>query len=355
MEPSFQWDLVESFGYEEKKRCSCFKRQKNNPKNDILEIAGALTQDNISIKWTLESFMTPNTILFQNAELKQIGEQDPASNLRFKSDIERNNIVVNNYICLYNDYNNTNTNPIVISTFSRKQRKYSFYMTEMGKIECKNALESEIDLEKTELFKNFLESFKISEEKMKIIRECSKGAYYNTYMADCISFVLQVIYMITPDTFNLEYRKPIVVNSETTDSFGEIVLTPITVKEKTWTPNKGQNYIYFEKTNEKDTESLQFMIPDDSCIDNIYNHFWDMITLTENDTKKMVRDHFTNCHKFIRWSDYCANDVDDAFTILGIINCFSVLPELSQTESNIMSQFKTIIKPWFTQLDISYP
>ena len=43
--------------------------------------------------------------------------------------------------------------------------------------------------------------------------------------------------------------------------------------------------------------------------------------MDENDTKKMVRE-FMVSHNYYRLSDYWVNDVDDAFTIMMILNCF---------------------------------
>ena len=43
--------------------------------------------------------------------------------------------------------------------------------------------------------------------------------------------------------------------------------------------------------------------------------------MDENETKKMVRE-FMVSHNYYRLSDYWVNDVDDAFTIMMILNCF---------------------------------
>ena len=351
---SFQWDIVEN--PHEPKSCGCFKKQKVLKVN-ILEIAGALIQNHNDFKIIIDFIIKElDTHIFLNAEIKMIGEKDPASNLRFKKNIEKNNTVIDNYIHLFNEYRKISSNPIVISTFGRNDRLYSFNMNENGEIICSNTNTKEILSEKSQEFTNFIKSFGIDEEKMKIIRECSKEAKYNTYMIDIISFIQQVCYIINKDLlFDEEYRKPVVVNTKTTDSNGTILLTDVTTDGKIWKPVEKQNYLYFQPCDEYDPEAIKVSYPKNSSIDTIYDYFWEMLSpINTSGIKRMVRRHFNNCKTYRRWSDYSINDTDDAFTILAIINCFNCCDELTDDEKLICNQFKAIIRPWFTELGIKY-
>ena len=331
MNASYQWDVINSLEHETAGSCcSCFKKQKKKSEVEYFEIAGALIQNSSEFIYSLEHFITSDTILFQDAELKRNGE--PASNLRFKKNNGKNNTVVENYLKMYEFYSQINDNPIVITTYPRQNRQYSFKMVEDGTCDCTNTYTKESEPDKEDIFEAFLDGFKISTEKMIIIRECSNGAHYYTYMADCISFILQIFYISNPEYFSEEYRKPVTSNVE------------------------GRDFLYFELSDKSDTNSIRFMIPNTENIEEIYSFFWNLVTTEENTYKEKVRNHFTDC-KYIRWSDYSANDVDDIFTILMIINCFNskmVDYELTKIEVNILNQFKAIVKPWFSQLDIAY-
>ena len=54
---------------------------------------------------------------------------------------------------------------------------------------------------------------------------------------------------------------------------------------------------------------------------------------------------------YSRWSDYWVNDIDDALTILAIINSFK-LDQSTDSNKRILSKFEGIAKPWFEQLQI---
>ena len=351
---SFQWDIVENS--DESKGCGCFRKEEVSKVN-ILEIAGALIQKHNEFKNMIEYIIKElDTHIFLNAEIKKIGEKDPASNLRFKKDIDKNNNVIDNYIHLFNEYRKISNDPIVFSTFARNDRLYSFNMNENGEIICSNANTKEVLPEKSQEFTDFIKSFGIDEEKMKIIRECSKEAKYNTYMIDIISFIQQVCFIINKDLlFVEEYRKPVVVNTKSKDSNGTTLLTDVTTDGKIWRPEEKQNYLYFESCDEYDPETIKVSYPKNSSIDTIYNYFWEILSpINTSGIKRMVRQHFNNCKMYRRWSDYSINDTDDAFTILAIINCFNCCDKLTDIEEMILNQFKAIIRPWFKELGIEY-
>ena len=317
--------------------CSCLKRNKGF---NILEIAGAIIEEDI------RDLLSKEMIIFQNAELKGIGEQDPASNLRYKDDLEINNRVVNNYMDLYATYRRLNDKPIVISTYSRKQRKYSFKMEEDGSFTCTNMFTKEKEDDKKEIIEKFTSSFEISLENMKKIRECSKGAKYYTYMADCISFILQYFYFCDSDTYETKKIEPILVDSDTTED-GSKVLQPVTNGDRVWTPKDKYLYLYYKKGN---SDSQDFLIPKVEKVDEIYEFFWDLLSLEDNESKRKIREYVLRMNQYKRWSDYCKNDVDDVFTILMISNCFITKENQSKKEIKIMNNLLDIIEPFRNQL-----
>lgn len=317
--------------------CSCLKR--NNGFN-VLEIAGAMTQEDIT------EIYSKDMVIFQNAELKGIGEQDPASNLRYKDDLETNNRVVLNYLNMYETYRILNDNPVVISTYPRKQRKYSFKMEEDGTFTCTNMITKEKEEDKKIIIENFTSSFGITFEKMKKFRECSKGARYYTYMADCISFILQYFYFYDSNTYEVKKIEPIVVDTTTMENDSK-VLQPITSGDRVWRPKDNQLYLYYKKGN---CDSQDYLIPKVEKVDEIYEFFWDLMTLEDNESKKKIREYMLHMNQYKRWSDYCKNDVDDIFTILMISNCFIEKENQSRKEMEIMNRLMEIVDPFRDQL-----
>ena len=73
------------------------------------------------------------------------------------------------------------------------------------------------------------------------------------------------------------------------------------------------------------------------------------ISSEDNQTKQLIRKFFSQINTFYRWSDYWINDIDDAITILTIINCYnkSSIP-LNVDEKKIRDQFIGISKNVFS-------
>ena len=247
---------------------------------------------------------------------------------------------------LYATYRRLNDKPIVISTYSRKQRKYSFKMEEDGSFTCTNMFTKEKEDDKKEIIEKFTSSFEISLENMKKIRECSKGAKYYTYMADCISFILQYFYFCDSDTYETKKIEPILVDSDTTED-GSKVLQPVTNGDRVWTPKDKYLYLYYKKGN---SDSQDFLIPKVEKVDEIYEFFWDLLSLEDNESKRKIREYVLRMNQYKRWSDYCKNDVDDVFTILMISNCFITKENQSKKEIKIMNNLLDIIEPFRNQL-----
>lgn len=335
----YSYQLDEIVVDEPKGCCSCLKRKKDIL--NILELAGAMVEDSFN-----EDLYSKEMVIFQNAELKGIGEQDPASNLRYKDDLDTNNKVVNNYMDMYESYKILNDNPVVISTYSRKQRKYSFKMEEDGSFTCTNMITKEIEKDKKVIIENFTSSFGITFEKMKKLRECSKGAKYYTYMADCISFILQYFYFYNSNTYETKKIEPVVVDTNTTEN-GSKVLQEVTSGDRVWKPKDNQLYLYYKKGN---SESQDYLIPKVEKVDEIYEFFWDLMSLEDNDYKAKIREYILSLNEYKRWSDYCKNDVDDVFTILMILNCFMNKKIPSKRENQIIEHLSDIINPFLDQL-----
>ncbi len=146
----------------------------------------------------------------------------------------------------------------------------------------------------------FLSQNCIEQENLTKIRECCKGARYHTYLADMFSFLYQL--RINRDEFSdifyPEFRELDVVQE----------------KDK---PDK----LVFEKTMGK---GYVFMCPNKGSVKSIYHDFEEAISLEENPTKEKIRKHLRE-NTIYRWTDFSANDTDDAFTILMMIHAFNGL------------------------------
>ena len=69
---------------------------------------------------------------------------------------------------------------------------------------------------------------------------------------------------------------------------------------------------------------LVFMCPKRESVKSIYREFSEAICLEENATKAKIREHLKKS-RIHRWTDFSANDTDDAFTILMMIHAFNGL------------------------------
>ena len=341
-------------------------------KSHILDIMGAPIQRPEEFKGNTKRWIEEGTTLCISGELKRYTEGSPASNYRNK-DPELNDNVVDNYFHLFTHHQEvTRGKPIIVNTIPRSWRKYSWLIQEDGNIiredqeyrrECKESCrESESersivqsptpisllplvphecmtirDIEDTEL-KMFLDYYGIYQEQLMKIRESCKGAKYHTYLIDMISF----LYQMKMDSsefhkmFSSDYRKV------TTSSDEKSILS-------------------FEDTT--DNNGYVFFSPNKSSVDQIYRDFEMAISLEENEVKEKIREHLLD-HRIDRWTDFDANDTDDAFTIIMMIHAFkglitfgtgSTLPysdtQMTSEEGIILESLESIMEPWFAQLD----
>ena len=320
-------------------------------KSHILDIMGAPIQSPDEFKGYMKRWIEEGTTLCISGELKRYTEGNPASNYRNK-DPELNDNVVDNYFHLFTHHQEvTRRKPIIVNTIPRSWRKYSWHIQEDGNLiredqelrrarAARDLLDTQKsrarDIEDTEL-KMFLEYYGIYQEQLIKIRESCKGAKYHTYLIDMISF----LYQMKMDTvefhrmFSPDYRKV------TASSDEKCILS-------------------FEDTT--DNAGYVFFSPNKSSVDQIYRDFEMAISLEENDVKADIRDHLME-HRIDRWTDFDANDTDDAFTIIMMIHAFKGLVtledesiiaycdnDMSSEEGNILDSLETIIESWFSQL-----
>ena len=248
-------------------------------------------------------------------------EGKPASNFRYEKDDELNDNVIDNYHQLFHQYRMINGNkPIFVTTIPRSWRKYSWFIQEdgtmvrkdqeyrknLGPPEVQGSMVAPIDEtamdQVDEDFMLFLSYNCIEKEQLVKIRECCKGAKYHTYLADMISFLYQVRTNLNSfsDTYSPEFR-----TVDTIKLHGDELFK-----------------LYFNKTLSKD--GFVFLCPKKTSVNSIYHEFQEAISLKENPTKAKIREHLL-LNRIDRWTDFSANDTDDAFTILMMIHAFNGL------------------------------
>jgi hypothetical protein len=189
---------------------------------------------------------------------------------------------------------------------------------------------------------SFLKRCGVTSESMINIRESCKGARYNTYLIDMISFLYQ-LYIGTKDfhkIFEVNYRKASA--SDKVESVGK------------WTPIEGHSYLYFEETS--DSSGSVFFTPKKESVNQIYRDLDSALSPEDNEVKQEIRNHLCN-YRTQRWTDFDVNDTDDSFTILMMIHAFSSADEggkpitLSEVEKGVKDELETVMESWFSQLD----
>ena len=292
----------------------------NDAPKGFLEIMGAPIVDPTDFLHSISRYLKDGTTLCIGGELKSSEEGKPASNFRYEKDQELNGNVIENYIQLFNLHRDIfRSKPIFVTTIPRSWRKYSWFIQEDGVMVRKDQEyrkraddpsdpishqgfpdgEDSMDIVDVDLMR-FLSYNCVTQEHMSKIRECCKGARYHTYLADMISFLYQLRCNEEDfsDTFYPEYREIDVVNEQ-----GK--------------PDK----LVFEKTM---NNGFVFLCPKKTSVDSIYRDFGEAISPEENEMKAKIRKHLLD-NRVNRWTDFSANDIDDAFTILMLIQAFNGL------------------------------
>jgi hypothetical protein len=340
-----------------------FDEFNNNACKNAIEIASAISHIGISneekidlvnkedfekkfSELVLKNLYQKETTLYIPAMPNTLGDGDVASNFRFKHDKDTNNEVIKKWMKLFT-INSKQKNPIVITTVSRDQRYLTLKMLENGKIKIMNNI-SNIEVTNLTLkFTNFLEALNIDTEKMKLIRESSKGARYNSYLSDMIGFINMVNWASNNKSIFIEKYLEAHVETEGEVYYrqevkGELIIKPVIVNNREWKPKEKYDYMYFRKTDKLTPTLQKFYMLKDGEITNVYLQIFNALSMNENDTKKLIRNFMIN-HNYIRLSDYWVNDVDDAFTILMILNCFDDDDiELTEEENIIKTKLELL-------------
>ena len=321
MEPQYTWIHLGDHDAASGRGTEWYLKRESLPK--IMEIMAApITDPDIfrrEIQRLLE-FDSPTTLCI-GGELKSMDEGKPASNFRYEKDGDLNDNVIDNYHQLFRLYIEMNGyKPIFVTTIPRSWRKYSWiiqedgtmmrkdqeYRKNLGSPEVRGSMVAPVDETAQDMvdedFMRFLSYNCIEKEQLVKIRECCKGARYHTYLADMISFLYQL--RTTPNEFSETYQPEF----RTVD----------TVK----LPNSEFFQLFFNKTMSKD--GVVFFCPKKDSVDSIYRDFQEAISMDENPTKEKIRTHLL-LNRIDRWTDFSANDTDDAFTILMLIHAFNGL------------------------------
>ena len=323
------------------------------------DIASALRSflDEETYTSLFEELKSPDTTLYCPATPSELGSGDVASNFRFKHEKEENEKVIDRWLQVFKVYSqNESKNPVVITSVGRTGRYITFKFKDSGVVDVVNNQTNEQLLTETETVKSFFEGFGITQEHMKVIRMATEGARFNSYFADVIGTRNMVNWKFHPEMFQDNYLEPWKVTPESKYYSGELILQPVESNGRTWNPIEGHSYMYFHKLDPTShstplTGSQVFKMIDERSMPKVYSQMFEALNNQENGTKEMIRKFFLDHHDFTRFSDFWENDVDDAFTILMIINCFKYC-SLSEEESLIKNKFEEIAKPWFSELSI---
>ena len=317
---------------------------------NFIDIMGApIVDPSVFLREIQRVMRTGQFSLCIGGELKTSSEGKPASNFRYEKDEIINKNVIENYLQLFNLHREIyRSKPIFVTTIPRSWRLYSWLITDDGKIIRKDQeYRKNMDTHKDEAAQDkidedltlFLSYNCIESEHLIKIRECCKGARYHTYLADMISFLYQLRCNQDEfsDTFYPEYREA--VSRSNHDSM---------------------DTLSFEKSMDN---GMVFLCPKRESVVSIYQDFEDAISLKENPIKAKIREHLKK-NKIHRWTDFSANDTDDAFTILMMIHAFNGLVDetnehgysqgiyysLSQEDKIILDGLHSSLDEWRSQL-----
>ena len=327
---------------------------------NIIELASALLGEDemlsIALPLMMSKLSMPDTTLFLPAMPNELGMGDVASNFRYKHDMDQNNVVVQRWLDVFREYKkNINKNPVVITAVSRADRYMTFKLLENGLIEVlNNQNKNSLYVKETAIMSKFLVCHNITTEHMKKIRMSSKGARFNTYMADMIGFMNILNYKYHPEMFYKSFMEPYIVTPECkfhrAEVEGESMLQPVVINGKEWKPKPGFNYLYFKNPSYKDCDVSQvFHILKPGSMSKVYNQIFEALDDRENGTKEMIRNYLSEISMYNRYSDFWVNDIDDAFTILMIINAYKHC-ELNELDVLILERFETISNKWLKEM-----
>tara|TARA_Y100000817_G_scaffold314684_1_gene314566 strand:- start:791 stop:1792 length:1002 start_codon:yes stop_codon:yes gene_type:complete len=312
----------------------------NDSKKMLVELASALNYEGVEWSQLFEKVKVGDMKFHGQFDLKKVGSGDVASNLRYKHDKDRNNLVVQNTMEVLEFFSKNSQHPLVITSFPRDQRYKTFKFLEGGSTVVLNKSTRKEIVEESLQMNNFIQKY-LDLEKISELRESTKGARYNSYLADMISFILMMNHHYNPEIFEEVIRRPCVFNTERVGLVGRNMLRPFVKDGKEWIPKKGFDYLYFEEVyNPKD--GIKFSVPKDGTIGKVYHQLKDLISLEENEVKCLLRKFMNDFGGYKRFSDYWVNDVDDGLTLLLIKNAYSYC-DLTENDKKITEQIDRII------------
>ena len=358
MDPEYTWARI---GKHDATECSTLEWYMwRQTKRHILDIGGALIHDRTTFKASVDRWVEEKTILCITGELKRSVDGDPASNFRYKKNAFLNQNVIENYRYLFTLHQEkTKGMPIFVTTIPRSWRIFSWLINEDGSIirkderykkKAKAALvgmdpvlrrkalkegkwgEADHDYVDTELM-GFLNNYGVTPQRLIKIRESCKGARYNTYLIDMISFLYQMKIGCPAehDTFGPDYR---VISTE-------------------------GSKLSFEDTVGND--GTVFFVPGKDDVGQLYRDMDLAISSEENAVKASIRKHLID-HRIDRWTDFDANDTDDAFLFLMLIHAFKgqigsedSVPydtvAMTSDEGEILGSLEGIMEMWFYRMN----
>lgn len=289
---------------------------------DIVEIASSLVHGAPPVG--------KRSILCIQACTSELGSGDVSSNLRFKNDTEKNNAACERWVSTL-----VNAGSGVYSTtLSRDDRLRMYTLNDDGTIDVYNKNKDPIPEEK-ETLKKFLEYFGMDTEKVKVMKGVSE--YGATYMADLLSFVMVMEVMYNESSYSSNWVTPEIVKA------GDERLKPVQKGEKTWTPIEGNDYLYFNPSEEGVGVNIKKFSGDPSIL---YTRLQNLLSLEENDEKTDLRKMFSFCNSYTRSSDIWINDIDDPLAIYMILNAYSHT-SLDANEQAIKTQLESITSTFF--------
>jgi hypothetical protein len=323
----------------------------------IVELAGAPI-DGEWIKGAIESRGT----LFLQGELKSLGQGDTASNFRFKTDKDKNNVVVSNLTELFKLYHEQQKNketpePVVVTSVPRKMRTQVYHMgkcevdsgvTATGEIWVSSSTAEDPTTQRltteTETIQKFIEKMGIEVEFAQMANS-TEGAGYRTYMADLISFVLMIDYHFHKEMFERKKFEAVRVKADDKDESGEPLLKEFDQGGgRMWKPREGHDYLYFKEVaaSYDSDHTNTFCYPKEGSLDKVYSQIHQLLSLEESGFKEMVRKFFSEVKSYGRISDHWLNDIDDPFTFYMFYNCY--LYSCTEEENKVKDQIEKIIQ-----------
>ena len=319
-------------------------------RESLVEIAAPLLLTGDKFEEILPEMMKKDPRLFLQADLKKRGEKDTASNLRYKHDKDQNNLVVENFQKIFGEYAGVSPEkPIVITSYPRSERYYSAKLNEDGSMlmndaredvplawaEGRSAKNGTVDQDFTDLMMRFLGKYDIRLDKY---RESCKGAKYNTYFADLLSFLMMYLSFKAPEMFEDKHMGVDVALND---------LESIPEKNgKEWNAKEDFKYLYFKDMSEGEEGAIRFRVPKSGEIGRVYELMKKILVDEENEEKKDLRKWLLEYSFYERFSDYWFNDIDDAITIQMIYHCFNY-GELSMNGTRVKEQLGSILSVIF--------